>query len=52
VAERTGTLRQREQFLSAVLQSALDGLLTLDASGRGRSANPAAGRLLRLTVQE
>jgi PAS domain S-box-containing protein len=52
VAERTQTLRQREQFLSTVLQSALDGLLTLNASGRVRSANPAAGRLLGLTIQE
>jgi PAS domain S-box-containing protein len=52
VAERTQTLRQREQFLSAVLQSALDGLLTLDEDGRVRSANPAAGRLLGLAVPE
>jgi PAS domain S-box-containing protein len=49
VAERTETLHQREQFLSAVLQSALDGLLTLDSEGRVRSANPAAVRLLGLS---
>ncbi|WP_224246371.1 CHASE domain-containing protein [Hyalangium gracile] len=52
VAERTQTLHQREQFLSTVLQSALDGLLTLDDSGRVRSANPAAGRLLGMTTAE
>ncbi|WP_224368246.1 CHASE domain-containing protein [Hyalangium versicolor] len=52
VAERTQTLHQREQFLSAVLQSALDGLLTLDERGRVLSANPASGRLLGLTTAE
>ncbi|WP_224362608.1 ATP-binding protein [Hyalangium versicolor] len=52
VAERTETLHQRELFLSTVLQSALDGLLTLDEEGRVHSANPAACRLLGLTGPE
>ncbi len=52
VAERTETLHQSELFLRTVLHSALDGLLTLDAEGRVRSANPAACRLLGLTGPE
>ncbi len=52
VEERTRDLARSEQELRSVLESAQDGILSLDAAGSIRSANAAAAWILRLGVKE
>lgn len=45
VAERTATLNQTSSRLQAILESVVDGIVTLDSHGLVLSANPAAERI-------
>ena len=47
--EAQAELEAEQRFLESVLENVASGVLALDATGRVRSANPAALRLLRLS---
>ena len=47
--QMTGQLSQSEEHLRSVLASAADGILTIDADGRVRTANPAAEAIFGLS---
>jgi len=52
VYARLHLLRRANAFNSAVLNTAVEGILTFDAEGRVRSANPAAERIFRRNQAE
>jgi PAS domain S-box-containing protein len=52
VADRTRALHDREVRLRAILETASDAILTIDASGLIASVNPAAERLFGFTASE
>ena len=55
IAERSRqgeALRQREAQLRAVLDSAVDSIITIDGRGIIRSVNPATERMFGYTAQE
>jgi len=52
VAERTQTLRDREERLASILNTAADAILTINHEGIIQSANPATERLFGYTAGE
>jgi two-component system CheB/CheR fusion protein len=52
VAERTQTLRDRQERLRAILDAAADAILTIDQGGIIQSVNPSAERMFGYTAAE
>lgn len=52
LAEQEQALHAAHRRLQAVLQHAIDGIVTLDAQGRIESANPAAEKIFGLSVEQ
>jgi len=52
VAERTRDLQEREEYLRAILETAVDAIITIDRHGIIQSANPAAERMFGYSAAE
>ncbi|OGI44643.1 MAG: hypothetical protein A2V92_05890 [Candidatus Muproteobacteria bacterium RBG_16_65_31] len=52
LAEQEQALHTAHRRLQAVLQHAIDGIVTLDAQGRIESANPAAEKIFGLSAEQ
>jgi two-component system CheB/CheR fusion protein len=52
VTERTRALREREKSLQAILNTAADAIITINATGFIQSANPAAERMFGYAAAE